>query len=174
MVRDDAASDSYDESATAFRPVDTIHFQRKRADMNPVSWRRNRKKMTELTSITTLKQGTAAKDLPDEATTSQSTRSWLAKRFSSLGRDQPQVSGSGDRAGAVAGEDAFNILGLPKDMVGTVSASDVLTAKQRRRRRRRSRGNDSLCLDLQKQHGVVPCVLMPVYRTLPPSRSDPP
>ena len=143
---------SYDERKAAFRRPDTIRFQRKRADMNPISWRRNRKKMTELTSITTLKQPGASQDQP-HVSTSQSTLGWLAERFSSLAGEQPTMSSS---MGADAGEARLNSLGLPKYRTGTISAADVVTAKQRRRQRRRARGNDSLCLELQKQHDVVP------------------
>ena len=148
-------------AAAVWPSRNTVHFRRQRFEADPTVWRNKRKKMTELTSITTLKhkqqqqqqqQQTGADDAESEVASqppspaaARSTFSWLSARW--YGTPSSKDAGGDERSDRSSHGD-----GTPT----SVTASDVVAARARRRQRRRSRGIDELCLKLHQSLGVTP------------------
>ena len=113
----------------------------RRQQLGPLGWRRNRKKITELTEITSIKQeepvvaSMDANPAAEDATSVQAAPSsvaWLRRQWG--GPQQPAAA----KAPAVGGQ------ATPK--------------RSARRKRKRWRGKNifSVCLELQARHGVRP------------------
>ena len=153
-------------NATTYRP---FAFQRKRTvQIEPMQWRRNRKKMTELTTITSEKQAAdAASDGTEPRASSEasseaieepifhSTLNWLAEKWSPAHGSKSVDASPGPESGPAT-----------KTVRSEVTAADIVAARRRRRQRRRAR---ELCLELQRRHNVVPRVS---WGTLPDSQRE--
>lgn len=134
-----------------------LHFDKRRIAMSPTLWRRNRKKLTELTSITSVKRNddaaTADDAPPTDAEAAQrrarsdsnppsSTLQWLSDHWSgsTLGAGGPAASSGAESVRATS--------------VETLTAK-ARAARVRRRRRWRAHGSERLCIELQRRHGVI-------------------
>ena len=147
------------------------HLERHRVDLSSINWRQNRKKITELTTITSVKDGKTSEadanadgaageaaqeagamppDASSESVSPRSTLQWLSERWRST-------------ASRADGSAAVGRLRLPPDMrpLGNqlVAAEEGLAATRRERRRRwMAHGTQTLCTKLQQVHGIVPGV----------------
>ena len=140
-------ADAVEANLTAFGP---IKLRREHLAMEPMAWRRNRKKVTELTSITSEKgeqsagagadekQQQESGDAPDdELPVAGGTLNWLTQKWTAMRK-------------AKAAARAAGFATSPQD---ELAAADVLQARRQRRSRRRVQ---DLCLELQRRHGVIP------------------
>ena len=145
----DIEADDLDVMNAADSPV---IFKRHRADMEPTLWRRNRKKMTELTSITSEKQAPAAAPMEEtvkptgqETKGSRSALDFLQESW------RKTIEGGSFGGGDASGGGAHQ----PR---GQISAEEVVSARERRRKqRRRKRSHTELCSELKRRHGVSAC-----------------
>ena len=153
----DSVADNHDGNRTV--AVHALHFRKKRVDMEPMMWRHNRKKIKELTSITTVKGAQVAADVEPPALAVPPVRQpqpvmhWLAEQLG--------FSRSGNTEAA-----------------HEITASAVVAARERRKNRRdRARQShlhsgdktDRLCIELQRQHGVV---ARSTWGSLPPGQRE--
>ena len=140
----------------------------RRVRLNPMQWRQNRKKITELTDITSVKRSEAAAadgasvdeaisdveggaDNGESAPSQQSTMQWLSEQWSA-GAAAPSKGRPARKEGpANGGPDG-----------GWRLTSDA--ARAERRKRWMEHGSERLCRQLQKAHGVRPTV---TWGTLP-------
>ena len=154
-------------NATAYRPFAFQRKQRKRTvQLEPMLWRRNRKKMTELTTITSEKQAADADSDGTPRASSEvspaaeepifhSTLNWLAEKWSPAHGSKFVDASPGPESGPAT-----------KTVRSEVTAADIVAARRRRRQRRRAH---DLCLELQRRHNVVPRVS---WGTLPDSQHE--
>lgn len=122
------------ELPEAQRAPARVRLRRERLDVEPLNFRRGRKRITELTSITKLKSATNHTEEPEntaDASPAHSTLTWLADRIG-LHRPRPEAT-----------------------------AEEVVVRRQRRQQRRRRKqshratAHDNLCIELQRRHGVT-------------------
>lgn len=143
--------------------------RRARSRLQPNLWRQNRRKITELTAITSIKdrqrEGTTARPAAadDDAavgaeatatstTTPKSTLDWLAEKWSGGDPLDRRRDGGGDEAARGSAPAAFATPPVPRGDLNSPAA------RATRRRRWRAHGSEKLCRRLAAAHGVVPAV----------------
>ena len=151
------------ESATP-----TVLFRRERKVLQPTLWRRNRKHITDLTTLTSIKSD---RDQSEDAQSLAPSTATKAPRAVSNQRTSLTGAWLSNRFYPMSNRAGLNGATMAKfPLHGEVTASDVaITRLARRRRHRQAHGSEQLCQELQRRYGVS---AVSAWDALPPSQHE--